>query len=173
VDDAALGRRDGAMTNIALSPTESASRSRRAGDFHDSRGESDTRNISHSAASAEIEPAWSPDGKYISYFSDKSGEYKVILEAPDALTPAREIALAKPRILYAVLVAGFEEANVHRHDLKIWVLDVASGQAKIVGNDPWMVPTRTINPVVEPRLEVGGLCQPAEVDVSRDLYFER
>ena len=27
----------------------------------------------------------------------------------------------------------------------MWVLDVASGEAKIIGNDPWMVPQRTIN----------------------------
>ena len=30
------------------------------------------------------------------------------------------------------------------------MLDVATGQAKIVGNDPWMVPTRTMNPVWTP-----------------------
>ncbi|NBS60258.1 MAG: hypothetical protein EBS65_25100, partial [Betaproteobacteria bacterium] len=35
-------------------------------------------------------------------------------------------------------------------DLKLWVLDVASGQAKSVGEDPWMVPTRTMNPVWSP-----------------------
>ena len=32
-------------------------------------------------------------------------------------------------------------------NLKVWVLDVASGQAKVIGNDPWMVPSRTMNPV--------------------------
>ncbi|MGH9930958.1 MAG: PDZ domain-containing protein, partial [Pyrinomonadaceae bacterium] len=35
-------------------------------------------------------------------------------------------------------------------NLKVWVLDVASGQAKVVGNDPWMVPNRTLNPVWSP-----------------------
>ena len=30
------------------------------------------------------------------------------------------------------------------------MLDVASGKAKIVGNDPWMVPQRTLNPVWSP-----------------------
>ena len=37
----------------------------------------------------------------------------------------------------------------------VWVMDVASGKAKIVGRDPWMVPQRTLNPGVESRLEVG------------------
>jgi dipeptidyl aminopeptidase/acylaminoacyl peptidase len=30
------------------------------------------------------------------------------------------------------------------------VVDVATGQAKVVGNDPWMVPTRTMNPAWSP-----------------------
>ncbi len=30
------------------------------------------------------------------------------------------------------------------------MLDVASGQAKVVGRDPWMVPQRTLNPVWSP-----------------------
>ena len=29
-------------------------------------------------------------------------------------------------------------------------MDVASGQAKVVGRDPWMVPQRTLNPVWSP-----------------------
>ena len=32
----------------------------------------------------------------------------------------------------------------------MWVLDVETGKAKIVGNDPWMVPQRTLNPVWAP-----------------------
>lgn len=39
-----------------------------------------TRNISHSSASAERYPAWSPDGKKIAYWSDKSGEYQLVVK---------------------------------------------------------------------------------------------
>ncbi|MBV9442997.1 MAG: PDZ domain-containing protein, partial [Acidobacteriaceae bacterium] len=35
-------------------------------------------------------------------------------------------------------------------NLKVWLLDVASGSTKIVGEDPWMVPARTLNPVWSP-----------------------
>ena len=38
----------------------------------------------------------------------------------------------------------------HDTNLKLWVVDVATGQAKVVGNDPWMVPTRTMNPAWSP-----------------------
>lgn len=39
-----------------------------------------TKNISQSSASAERYPAWSPDGKKIAYWSDKSGEYQLIVK---------------------------------------------------------------------------------------------
>ncbi len=39
-----------------------------------------TKNISNSSSSAERYPAWSPDGKKIAYWSDKSGEYQLIVK---------------------------------------------------------------------------------------------
>jgi len=35
-------------------------------------------------------------------------------------------------------------------NLKAWVVDVTTGTQKLVGNDPWMVPQRTMNPVWSP-----------------------
>ncbi len=39
-----------------------------------------TKNISQSSASAERYPSWSPDGKKIAYWSDKSGEYQLVIK---------------------------------------------------------------------------------------------
>ncbi|WP_316819398.1 PDZ domain-containing protein [Pedobacter gandavensis] len=39
----------------------------------------DARNLSNSPGSYEKFPAWSPDGKYISYLSDKNGSYQLVL----------------------------------------------------------------------------------------------
>jgi tricorn protease len=140
------------LTNMAISPT-----GRRA--VVEARGEiftipvekGDIRNLTQSSASAERDPAWSPDGKYISYFSDKSGEYRLVLAQPDGLSPPREIPLPKPTHYYTVSWSPdsrkllYTDANV-----SVWVLDVASGQARIVGRDEWMVPERTLNPVWSP-----------------------
>ncbi len=140
------------MTNIAISPT-----GRRA--VVEARGEiftipaekGDIRNLTNSSGSAERDPAWSPDGKFISYFSDKSGEYKLILESQDGLSAPREIALPNPKHYYTPSWSPDSKKLVYTDtDLKVWVMDVASGQAKIVGSDPWMVPTRTVNPVWSP-----------------------
>ncbi|HEY3025888.1 MAG TPA: PDZ domain-containing protein [Pyrinomonadaceae bacterium] len=140
------------MTNMALSPTGKRAVVEARGEIFTIPAEKgDVRNLTNSSASAERDPAWSPDGKFISYFSDKSGEYRLYIEAQDGLTPPREIVLQNPTHYYTPSWSPdskklvFTDTNLH-----VWVLDVASGQAKIVGNDPWMVPNRTLNPVWSP-----------------------
>jgi tricorn protease len=140
------------LANLSLSPTGKRILAEARGEIFTIPAEKgDVRNISHSSGSAERDPAWSPDGKYISYFSDKSGEYKLVIEEQDGLKPPREIALEKPTHYYTPAWSPdstkilFTDTNLH-----VWVLDVATGKAKIVGNDPWMVPQRTLNPVWSP-----------------------
>jgi tricorn protease len=140
------------IANMAISPTGKRVVVEARGEiFTIPADKGDVRNLTNSSGSAERDPAWSPDGKFVSYFSDKSGEYKLIIEAQDGLTPPRELALNQPTHYYTPSWSPdskkllFSDTNLH-----VWVLDVASGQAKVVGNDPWMVPNRTLNPVWSP-----------------------
>jgi len=140
------------MTNMELSPTGKRIVVEARGEiFTVPADKGDVRNLTNSSSSAERDPAWSPDGKFVSYFSDKSGEYRLYIEAQDGLTPPREIVLQNPTHYYTASWSPdskkilFSDTN-----LKVWVLDVGSGQAKVVGNDPWMVPNRTLNPVWSP-----------------------
>ncbi len=41
------------------------------------------RNITRTPGIAERHPTWSPDGKYIAYFSDKTGEYELTIKQSD------------------------------------------------------------------------------------------
>ncbi len=140
------------LTNIALSPTGKRVAVEARGEiFTIPADKGDVRNLTNSSGSAERDPAWSPDGKFVSYFSDKSGEYKLIIETQDGLTPVREIDLPKPTQYYTASWSPDSKKLLYTDtNLKVWVLDVASGQAKIVGNDPWMVPSRTLNPSWSP-----------------------
>ena len=140
------------MGNIALSPTGKRVVVEARGEVFTVPAEKgDVRNLSHSSGSAERDPAWSPDGKHVSYFSDKSGEYKLVIETQDGLTPPREIALEHPTHYYTPSWSPDSKKIVFSDtNLRVWVMDVDAGKAKIVGNDPWMVPQRTLNPVWSP-----------------------
>jgi tricorn protease len=140
------------MSVISLSPTGKRVAVEARGEIFTVPSEKgDIRNLTHSSGAAEHEPAWSPDGKYISYFSDRSGEYKLILETPDGLTPEREITLPHPNHYYTPSWSPDSKKLLYTDtNLKVWVLDIATGATKIVGQDPWMVPSRTLNPVWSP-----------------------
>ncbi len=140
------------LSNMAVSPTGKRVVVEARGEiFTIPADKGDVRNLTHSSSSAERDPAWSPDGKFVSYFSDKSGEYKLVIEAQDGLTPPREIALAKPTHYYTPSWSPDSKKLLFTDtNLKVWVLDLATEQAKIVGEDPWMVPARTLNPVWSP-----------------------
>src|SRR5262249_27670836 len=50
---------------------------------------------------AERFPAWSPDGKWIAYFSDRSGEYELTLRPADGKGPEQTLTQFGPGFRYA------------------------------------------------------------------------
>ena len=140
------------LTNLSLSPTGKRVLVEARGEIFSIPAEKgDVRNLSNSSGSAERDPAWSPDGRNIAWFSDRSGEYSVMIAAADGLTAAREIKLGNPKHYYTLCWSPDSKKLLFTDtDLKVWVVDVATGKAKTVGNDPWLVPARTLNPVWSP-----------------------
>lgn len=51
----------------------------------------DVRNLTRTPGSRERDPAWSPDGKWIAYLSDASGEYEIHVIGSDGKTPDRQV----------------------------------------------------------------------------------
>ncbi|MGD9387711.1 MAG: PDZ domain-containing protein [Gammaproteobacteria bacterium] len=49
------------------------------------------RNISYTPAAREISVAWSPDGRWISYLSDATGEYELYIRAQDGSGEPRQV----------------------------------------------------------------------------------
>ncbi len=140
------------MANLALSPTGKRIAVEARGEIFTIPAEKgDVRNLTNSSGSAERVPAWSPDGKFVSYFSDKSGEYKLIIESQDGINAPRKIAIPNPTFFYTPSWSPDSKKLLFTDtNLKVWVLDIASGQTKSIGGDPWMVPTRTLNPTWSP-----------------------
>ena len=140
------------MTNLALSETGQRAAVEARGDiFTIPAKKGDVRNLTNSSTSAEHDPAWSPDGKFVSYFSDKSGEYQLVIAPQDGMGKPREIEIAKHGQYYTPAWSPDGRRIVfHDTDLALWVVDVATGKAKIVDHDSYMVPERSLNPVWSP-----------------------
>ncbi|HYJ91104.1 MAG TPA: PDZ domain-containing protein, partial [Pyrinomonadaceae bacterium] len=140
------------ITNMELSPTGKRIVVEARGEIFTIPAEKgDVRNLTNSSSAADRDPAWSPDGKSIAYFSDRSGEYKLYIENPDGLTPAKEITIPHPKHYYTVSWSpDSKKILAHDTDLKVWVIDTTNGSIKQVGNDPIMVPARTLNPTWSP-----------------------
>jgi tricorn protease len=100
------------------------------------REKGDDRNLTQTPAVHERSPAWSPDGKWVAYFSDDGGEYALHLAAQDAKAAPRKFPLQG---------AGFYERPRWSPDAKrisfidnaraIWILEIESRQQTRVAAD--------------------------------------
>ena len=140
------------IVSLALSPTGKRAAIEARGDIFSIPAEKgDVRNMTQSSGSAERTPAWSPDGKWVSYFSDKSGEYQLVIASADGSKPSRTITLTNPTHYYTPSWSPdgkrilFQDTN-----LRLWVVDVATGKATDIGGDEFMVPDRSLNPTWSP-----------------------
>ena len=85
------------------------------------------KNVSRSSGSAERDPAWSPDGKQIAYFSDADGEYALyVRDASGTGTPVR-IGSGGPGYFYRPVWSpdGRKIAYVDRFQ-SLWWTDLAT-----------------------------------------------
>ena len=79
-------RRDvsGRVTDWYLSPQAKRVLVQARGDIWSLPAQEGTpRNLTRTSGTAEREPSWSPDGKWITYFSDASGENELVMQAAD------------------------------------------------------------------------------------------
>ena len=58
------------------------------------------RNVTASSGSAERYPAWSPDGKYLAYWSDRTGEYQLTIRSADGSDAERTLTDYGPGFRY-------------------------------------------------------------------------
>ena len=119
------------VQNFAISPTGARILTEARGDIYSIPAEKgDTRNITRTPGSAERDPAWSPDGKSIAYFSDASGEYQLYVRDQDGLQPPKVIDLGPdPSFFYSPHWSPDSKriAYTDKH-LRLWYVDVAGGK---------------------------------------------
>jgi tricorn protease len=99
----------------------------------------DIRNISDAPHTANRDPAWSPDGKSIAYFSDVSGEYELVVRDQRALQPRRSYKLgAAPSYFYGPLWSPDSKKILYsdKH-LNLWYLELDHPEPVKVATAPY------------------------------------
>jgi tricorn protease len=88
------------------------------------------KDLTHTSGAAERYPAWSPNGRYVAYWSDGSGEYELYLTQPDVEGSEKKLTSFGAGFRYNLYwspdsrkIAFIDKA------MKIQVVDVATGQA--------------------------------------------
>ena len=95
----------------------------------------DVRNLSRRPDVAERDPAWSPDGKSIAYFSDASGEYSLEIRDQTGSGEAKQIVL-EPSFFYSPVWSP-DSTRIAFSDkrLNLWYVDVAKDLPVKVDSD--------------------------------------
>lgn len=92
-----------------------------------------TYPLTSSSASNDRNPAWSPDGKYLAYFSDATGEYQVYLMNP--ADPASAKAMTSFKTGYPVGLRWSPDSKslfFTNEKSEVYMLDVATGALKLL-----------------------------------------
>jgi tricorn protease len=97
-------------------------------------------NLTRTSGSAERYPRWSPDGKTLAYWTDRSGEYELVLRPADGTGTEKTVTTLGPGFRYPVQwspdsarLAFIDQTETLR------LLDVASGKLAEIDQVPvWM-----------------------------------
>lgn len=127
------------ITTASVSPTgEGAVCEARGEIFTVSGATGEVRNLTNSPGVMERAPAWSPDGKWIAYFTDASGEYQLHLQHPDGAGEIKTFRLGEHSGFYFAPVWSPDSQKIAFHDshLRLWYLDLTRGMPVLIATNP-------------------------------------
>jgi tricorn protease len=127
------------IQNVGLSPTGTRVVFEAHGEILTAPAEKgDVRNLTNSPGVADRDPAWSPDGKTIAYFSDESGEYELHLKPQNGLGDVKKFKLGDaPSFYYSPRWSPDGKRIAYGDKRKnLWYIDLDTGKSTKVDSDP-------------------------------------
>ena len=96
------------------------------------------RKLTNSSSIAERSPAWSPDGKKVAYFSDRTGEYELYTRNADGSGDEQQITKNSKAFRYHPLWSpDNEKIAFHDKTGALYVVEVEDGTPRLIDKDPW------------------------------------
>jgi len=132
------------IQNAAISPIGARAVFEARGEILTVPGEKgDIRNLTKTTAVAEHDPAWSPDGKSIAYFSDESGEYALHIADQSGFKAVKKINLGNPPSYFYGPSWSPDSKKIVYTDkrLNLWYVDAEKGTPVKVTTDRYDDPT--------------------------------
>ncbi|HYL64510.1 MAG TPA: PDZ domain-containing protein [Candidatus Methylomirabilis sp.] len=141
------------IQNAAISPTGMRAVFEARGEILTVPAEKgDVRNLTRTTTVAERDPAWSPDGKSVAFFSDESGEYALHVVDQSGLGTVKKINLGNPPSFFYHPLWSPDSKKIAYTDkrLNMWYVDVEKGTPVKVTSDRYEDPTSTLDPAWSP-----------------------
>jgi tricorn protease len=135
------------IENAGISPTGMRAVFEARGEIYTVPAEKgDVRNLTRTSAVAERDPAWSPDGKSIAFFSDESGEYALQIADQTGLGSVKKISLGNPPSFFYGPLWSPDSKKIAYTDkrLNLWYVDVEKGTPVRVATDRFEDPSSTL-----------------------------
>ena len=110
------------------------------------------RNLTRTTGAAERDPAWSPDGKWIAFFSDESGEYALHLVDQSGMGDVKKINLGNPPSYFYGPVWSPDSKKIAYTDKRLnrWYVEIEKGTPVKISTerfeDPGGFPTGVWSP---------------------------
>ncbi|MCW5754388.1 MAG: PD40 domain-containing protein [Phycisphaeraceae bacterium] len=96
------------------------------------------RQMTDTSGAAERSPAWSPDGRWIAYFSDEQGEYELYVTQSDGRGETRRVTDGNTTYFYQIRWApDSKKLIITDKAANIILVDLADGSQRVLDRDPW------------------------------------
>jgi tricorn protease len=96
------------------------------------------RDLTNTSGVAERDPRWSPDGRYVAYFSDRTGEYELYIRPGDGTGEEKQVTKGGSAFRYGPLWSPDSKRIAFSDKTgSLFIVTVETGQITFVDKDEW------------------------------------